>query len=162
MKLKEKLPLAVGIFLPLLLILYVVITTYLPTLFVKPEYNFIYVGDNYNDSKIDIVSGKISIQPRYRNYRYGEYIPQQPTFYLYDSASDKNTLISIEETYKYNIDPSSKSPDGFTVGSRDSNYSYFPFFLGTSDRGVYFTGKGLSRKITGQEYNFKFVGWVAQ
>lgn len=162
MKLKEKLPLFVGIFLPILLILYVITTTYLPTLYVKPGYNFIFAGENYNESNINIVNGKISIQPRYRNYRYGNYVSERPTLYLYDSALDKSTLISVEDTYKYSIDPSSKSPDGFTVGRKDSSYSYFPFFSGSSNRGIYFSGKGLNRKILENEYNFKFIGWVAQ
>lgn len=158
MKLKEKLPLFVGICLPLFLILYVAITAYIPSLLVKPKYNFIYAEGYYNDYSISVINGKISIGPRYANKTY---LSAQPTLFLYDVTNDKSTQISLEQAYSYIIDPSSKSLDGFTVGRRESDISYFPFFFGSYDRGTYLMGRGLNQKITGRDYyNFKFVGWI--
>lgn len=160
MKLKEKLPLFVGIGLPLLLILYVAVIAYLPSLFVKPKYNFIYAEGYYNDYNINVLNGKISIEPRY-DYGNKTYRSAQPTLFLYDVTNDKSTQISLDQAYSYNLDPSSKSLDGFTVGRHESDASYFPFFFGRYDRGTYLMGKGLNRRITERDYyNFKFVGWI--
>ncbi|EKD65235.1 MAG: hypothetical protein ACD_50C00152G0007 [uncultured bacterium] len=156
---REKLPLVVGIVLPLLLILYVAVTAYLPSLFIKPKYNFIYSNDNYYDYSINVVNGKVNIQP---NYRYDNSVVRQPALYLYDVVNDKSTLISLSQAQNYTLDPSNKSLDGFTVGSRvNDSYSYFPFFFSGNDRGIYLTGNGLNRVITERDYYyFKFVGWI--
>jgi len=156
---KEKLPFIVGIGLPLLLILYVAITAYLPSLFVKPKYNFIYSNDSYYGYSINVLDGRINIEPsRYDNRTF-----RQPTLFLYDVIDDKSTQISLAQAQSYTLDPSNKSPDGFTVGRRDSDSSsYFPFFVfGNYDTGNYLMGKGLNRRITeGNYYNFKFAGWI--
>jgi len=159
---KEKLPLLVGIGLPILLILYVAVTSYIPSLFVKPKYNFVYATNSYYDYNINVIGGKISVEPRYTNYGARTYRPQQPTLFLYDVTEDKSKQISLAQAQTYTLDPSNKSPDGFTVGRRESDgYSYFPFFFGGYDRGTYLMGKGLNRKIVDQDYyNFKFIGWV--
>lgn len=158
MAFKEKLPLIVGIGLPLLLIFYVGITAYLPSLFVKPKYNFIYATDT-SDYNLSIVDGKVVMEQRYFNVNR----PRQPTLWLYDVARDKSTQISLEKAQTYTLDPSNKSPDGFTVGRGETGgYSVFPFFFGGYDRGTYLMGKGLNRRISEREdyYNFKFLGWV--
>ena len=159
---KEKLPLIVGIGLPLLLILYVAITVYLPSLFVKPKYNFIYTNTNYYDYDVNVIDGRVNVDPRYTDNTSRTYIPKQPTLFLYDVVDDKTTQISLTQAQTYILDPSNKSPDGFTVGKSESDgYSFFPFFFGSSGRGTYLMGKGLSRRITDQGYyNFKFVGWI--
>lgn len=161
---KEKLPLIVGIGLPLLLILYVAITASLPSLFVKPKYNFIYVNDPYhNRFNINVLNGKINMEQTYRyDNRYDNSTFTQPTLFLYDVINDKSTQISLAQAQSYTLDPSNKSPDGFTVGRRDSDSSsYFPFFFGSYDTGNYLMGKGLNRRITeGNYYNFKFAGWI--
>lgn len=159
MKLKERLPLFVGIGLPLLLILYVAIAAYLPSLFVKPKYNFIY-AEGYDNYNINVINGKIAIESRYAdgNNTYGSV---QPTLFLYDVPNDKSTQVSLAQAYSYTLDPSSKSLDGFTVGRHESDGSYFLFFFGRYDRGTYLMGKGLNRKITDRDYyNIKFVGWI--
>lgn len=157
---KEKLPLVVGIALPLFLILYVIIAAYLPSLFVKPKYNFIYTNANYYD--VAVIDGRINIESLYNDNTSRTYNPKQPTIFLYDVINDRTTQISLTQAQLYILDPFNKSPDGFTVGRDEyDNYSYFPFFFGGSNRGIYLKGKGLNRKITAQDYyNFKFVGWV--
>lgn len=159
MKLKEKLPLFVGIGLPLFLILYVAVTAYLPLLFVKPKYNFIYTEDSSYDYMVNVLNGRINIEQKYNSNR--TYRSTQPTLFLYDVSSDRSTQISLAQAQGYTLDPSNKSLDGFTVGRSASDASYFPFFFGSYDRGTYLMGKGLNRKITERDYyNFRFVGWI--
>lgn len=159
---KEKLPLIVGIILPLTLILYVVVAAYIPSLIVKPKYNFVYTNTNYYDYNVNVIDGRVNIEPGYSNNTSRTYFPKQPSLFLYDVVNDKSTQISLTQAQTYILDPSNKSPDGFTVGRGEyDSYSFFPFFFGGSNRGYYLMGKGLSRKITDQDYyNFKFVGWV--
>lgn len=160
MNLKEKLPLIVGIGLPIFLILFVVITAYLPSLFVKPKYNFIFASGNLYDYDLKVVASKVTSTPIYRSNDYRN-TPREPDLFVYDSKNKKSTAISLSQAQGYNLDPSSKSPDGFTVGRNESdNYSFFPFFYGGSRRGVYLQGKGLNAKVSDQDYNFKLLGWV--
>jgi|SRR3990167_6008965 len=163
MTIKEKLPLAVGIGLPLLLIIFVAVFAYLPSLFVQPKYDFVYATSNLSDYETKVVNGKLTLNPQTR-YRYGtqyEYPLREPSLYLYNVLEEKSTSITLSQAQIYNLDPSSKSPDGFTVGRADSDgVSFFPFFYGGRyDRGQYLTGKGLSQKVT-DNYDFKFIGWI--
>src|SRR3990167_7408846 len=164
MTIKEKLPLAVGIGLPLLLIVFVAVFAYLPSLFVQPKYNFVYATGNLYDYEIRVINGKLSLNPQtYRNIsgtQY-QYSLREPSLFLYNVLEEKSTEVTLSQAQTYNLDPSSKSPDGFTVGSADSDgVSFFPFFYGGRyDRGQYLTGKGLSQKVT-DNYDFKFIGWI--
>lgn len=160
---KEKLPLIVGILIPVLLILFVVVSVYLPSLFVKPKYNFIYTTNARYDYDVKVIDGKISVTPRYTDQYYGAQrrTPIEPTFFLYDVVADKSKAISLVQTQTYTLDSSDKSPDGFTVGRDESDsYSFSPFFYRGSRYGVYLQGKGLNRKIQDRYYDFQFVGWV--
>src|SRR3990167_3813581 len=162
---KEKLPLIVGILIPILLILFVVVSVYLPSLFVKPKYDFVYTTNARYDYDVKVLDGKISATPRYNDQYYSgnQYrrTPPEPTFFVYDVTADKSKSISLAQAQTYNLDSSNKSPDGFTVGRNESDgYSFFPFFYGSSQRGVYLQGKGLNRKIQDQYYDFQFLGWV--
>src|SRR3989344_2124029 len=152
MTLKEKLPLVVGIGLPILLILFVAITVYLPSFFIKPKYNFLYATGNLYDYDIKVVNGRLTSNPRYsQRDPYYRYTPTEPNIFLYDVTADKSKAVSLSVAQSYTLDPSTKSPDGFTVGrSNSDDYSFFPFFYGGRTRGQYLMGKGLNRKITDQ------------
>ena len=159
---KDKLPLIVGIGLPLVLVVFVLINSYLPSIYLKPRYNFIYANRNY-DWDMMVVDGRLSYSPKYQYYS-GTYSQNQPIIYLYDVIQNKSTQISPSAAQAYKLDPSNKSPDGFTVENSSSSYSYFPFFWESSDSGVYIKNKGLSKKLEiGQSYyDFQFVGWIVK
>lgn len=157
---KETLPLIVGIGLPLLLIAYVAVTVYLPSLFNKPLYDFIY-ATGY-DSRYVTVENQIVKVNQKPSYRTNE-PPQQPEFdlYLYNVSKESSKLISVEEARNYELDPSEKSPDGYVVSNdRDRSYSFFPLFYGGSDRGTYLTGHRVSKRVSEKYYDLKFLGWV--
>jgi len=158
---KDKLPLFVGIGLPLLLVAYIVLSTYIPSLFVKPKYNFIYATGYYYNYNISTVNGKITVSPTYSdNQSYSN--TSTPTFYLYDVSNDKSTQITTGQTQAYNVDPSNKSPDGFTVETSYGGGGFFPFWYDSYDGGYYLKGHGLNKKIQilGDTYQFKLIGWV--
>ena len=158
---KEKLPLIVGIGLPIFLIIFVAVSVYLPSLFVKPKYNFIYATGSLYDYDINVIDGRLSVNSKYYPDTTYRRIPSQPTLFLYDVVNDKSKQITLTQAQSYILDPSDKSPDGFTVGRSESgDSSFFPFFYGRNDRGRYLMGKGLNRKVTDQNYDFKFIGWI--
>lgn len=157
---KETLPLIIGIGLPLLLIVYVATTVYLPSLFNKPLYDFIYTT-GYDSRYVTVENQTVKVNQK-PSYRANE-PPQQPEFnlYYYDVSKESSKLISVEEAKNYELDPSEKSPDGYAVSNdRDRSYSFFPFFYGGSDRGTYLTGHGVSKRVSEKYYDLKFLGWV--
>jgi hypothetical protein len=104
-----------------------------------------------------VVNGRVEIVNRdFNDYR-------EPKIYLYNSAEERSTLISLNEAQTYMLDPSDKSPDGFTIQYSSNSAEVFPFYFGSSDYGYYLKGKGLNKKIeTADRYNFRFIGWITQ
>jgi len=178
---KQKLPLIIGIGLPMILVLWVLIFVYLlPGLFVKPGYNFVYVT-SHDKQYVRVVGDKVEVDPcpypytqepntlepiRYRGcdqYWTGF------NFYLYDVKNNENIPLSLEEAKAYTLDSSDKSPDGYVVSiQRDSgDFGFFPFFWGGGVSQGPQIGKGafskqISLRDNGYRYNFKFLGWVAE
>ena len=156
---REHLPLIVGIGLPLLLIAYIVATIYIPPLFNKPQYDFVY-ATGYDGRYVTVANGTVTVSPL-PTYTYEQNRQPQYNLYVYNVGDSKTTLISLDQARAYRLDPSDKSQDGYTVSSnRDSSYSFFPFFYGGYDYGYYLKGHGVNKKISERDYDFKFLGWV--
>jgi len=157
---KETLPLIIGIGLPLLLIAYVAATVYLPSLFNEPLYDFIYASGS--DSRyVTVENETVKVNPK-PSYRANE-PPRKPQFdlYYYDVSKESSKLISVADSQTYELDTSEKSPDSYVVASdRNRSSSFFPFFYGSSNRGTYLTGHGVSKKVSEKYYDLKFLGWV--
>ena len=168
--LKNKLPLFVGIGIPLLLILWVLLFVYfLPRLFVKPEYNFVYAA-GYESNYVRVVANKVQIDPC--PYYPGSYqncalYLREMNFYLYDVKNDENISLSLDEVKNYQLDPSEKSPDDYKISfQKDSgDYFFFPFFGGGGvSRGPQLSKGAWSKQIElkNNYYDFQFLGWVAK
>lgn len=168
---KQKLPIIIGVGLPLVLILWILVFVYiLPSIFVKPKYNFIYVT-GYENQYIRVINRKIQIDPcPYNYYESCSSYLHNVNFYLYDVKNNESTPLSLEEVEEYKLDSSEKSTDSYVVrSSRDqgSDFYFFPFFWGSGVREGYYIGKdgGLSKKISLKDdyyYNFKFLGWILE
>jgi len=173
-KLKHNIPLLVGILVPLLMIVFVAASVYLPALFVKPTYDFIYTSQNdyryapyaYGTS-YDVENGKIvkHTTPPPSDVRDLEYYknPPEPKLYYYDTVANTTKEISFEEAQKYMVDTSVISPDGFELAPASSGGG-FPFSFDNNEYGkVYIKSKSVSKKLNIQQrfYNdFSFLGWV--
>jgi hypothetical protein len=155
--LKEKLPLIVGIGLPILLIIYVAASFYLSSLFVKPQYNFIYTTDSSYNYNLRVIGGKITATP----YEYSNTYRQAttPNLYYYDAKNDRSRSTTLLEAESYTLDSSPKSPDGFVVEGASSGGM---FWSDGYEDGYYLKGHGFNKKINiaADRYNFKFLGWV--
>ena len=179
---KQNSTLIIGIAIPILMILFVAASIYLPGLFAKaPKYNFLYSdmsnGPCYNDLQRYLISGGKIIQTPapikepvpVDGRTYPKQIACRETIFFHDIAANKSTELSFDEAQNFTIYPSQKSPDGFDIvpGNRGGG---FLFFDGGSDYSTrYITGHGFSKKLDLQtqgnnysyySYSFRFLGWI--
>jgi hypothetical protein len=175
--------------LPILLIVVVATSTYLPSLLLSTHYNFVYTscsnGTNYTywyncgsylQERYSIVNGKIvtNYVDLQRDFN-DDGIPDTNNYvahiFLHDTAKNESREITFEEAQTLTLNSLLTSPDGVTFSGRhDRNGGdFFLIFDGySSSYGYYLTKGGGRDKLqlinnTGQEYyqdNFQFVGWV--
>ena len=165
---KENIPLVIGLCIPVLMIIIVAISIYLPTLFApEPIHNFIYASwhQNYASHHYYVDKGKIVREESPPPYKGYEGNLSSPKLFIYDIKNNQPKEIPLEQAQKYKLDSSKTSPDGFeiTYGSYDCD----PFFVGCRNHGtVYLKGHHISKKLNiekNQNYyrrNFNFIGWI--
>lgn len=173
--------------LPIILIIVVALGSYLPSLFISTNYNFVYTSctdgrsyyyqcNGYMQKRYSVIDNKIvvnEIDPTLDLDKNG--VPDakdliSERIFLHDTKKNESREITLEETQALSLNNLLTSPDGVTVSS---NYArggdFFPFGGGASSFGYYLT-KGNSRSklnlinTTDQYYsqnNFHFVGWVS-
>ena len=187
--LKKNFAILLAFILPIVLIAIVALSTYLPSLFLSTDYNFVYTActdgrnyysyrcDNYLQKRYLVIDNKLVVNPVDTtqdsdkngvpdfNEKYTDRI------FLHDTKKNESREITLEEARVITLNSLLTSPDGVTVSShydRNGGDFFFIFGGGSSSYGYYLT-KGKSRsKInlinsTDQYYyqnNFQFVGWV--
>jgi len=165
MKIKENLPLLLGVGIPMVIILgLIVMTMILPALFVDPKHNFVYADVSRDYSRPVIVVDT-----------EGNTIPQKETeketkqFYVYDVVTGGNTPITQEELEGLSIHTSDVSPDGykFVSGDGSGDVFIFPIFYDGGSGGGYAIEKGNwlrkpveLRSNSYYSYQIQFVGWI--
>jgi hypothetical protein len=167
--LKKNATLIIGISIPILMIIFVAVSIYLPGLFVKPKFNFVYVTGNdyyyYSQYQYAVQNGKI-VENEIKKPENRSYEPaREVRLYMHDVAANTNREITFEEARNMNLDSNIKSPDGFEIitGSHSGGF----LFSGGSDYDTrYLTGNNISKKLdlrlVGSSYynNFRFIGWI--
>ncbi|MDO8569419.1 MAG: hypothetical protein Q7R89_01380 [bacterium] len=187
--LKKNFALLLAFILPIVLIVIVALSTYLPSLFLSTDYNFVYTSctdgtnhyysyncDNYLQKRYSVVGNKLvanTVDPTLDsdNDKISD-INENYTarIFLHDTEKNESREVTFEEVQTMRFSGLLTSPDGITVSS---NYDrgggdFFFIFGGNSSYGYYLT-KGKSRsKInlinsSDQYYyqnNFQFIGWV--
>jgi len=173
---KKNIPLIIGLSIPVLMIIFVSLSIYLPPLFIKPKFNFLYSSgfDYYSRYRYTVENGKvIAKEIKYPEDKYASHISRcpEPQIYIYDIQKNEGKAISLEEGQKLNLSPNAKSPDGFEVVTRGyGDFSYFPFIFSRSEGPrAYIKGNNLSKNLNATvkadcSYypydNVKFIGWV--
>ncbi len=111
----KKIPLILGLSIPILMILFVAGSIYLPGLFVQPKFNFSYTtGDDYYYivRHYLVQNGRlIKNEVEYPEYYKGN--RTEPGLYIHDVAKNESKEISFSEAQKLTLNSNSKSPDGF-------------------------------------------------
>jgi len=165
---KKNFAILLAFILPILLIIIVALSTYLPSLFISTSYNFIYTSctdgknyhypyycDNYLQKRYSVVNNKLvinSIDPTQDSDN--NKIPDinenyTARIFLHDTKKNESREITMDEAQMLTLNNLLTSPDGLTVSS---NYNYtgggdFFFFGGGgySSYGYYLT-KGKNKK----------------
>jgi|SRR3989344_6461762 len=176
MKITKNIPLLVGIALPIVFIFIISIIIFTPSLFIKPQYNFLYSNDdyyyNYNQrySNTYIVENNhvlLSPLPTTTGIKYQS---DNPPLFLYDVKTDSTHQIDWSEAKNLLIDAGPSSPDGYIVKYQYSNDGIFELFGSNGNQNGYVISKGNgSKKLNGlnsngysyyNSGNFKFIGWI--
>ncbi len=187
--LKKNFALLLAFALPIVLIAIVALSTYLPSLFLSTDYNFVYSSctdganyyryrcDDYLQKRYVVVDDKLVVNtvdltqdsdkdgvPDF-NEKYTDRI------FLHDTEKNESREITLAEGKSLTLSSLLTSPDGVSVSSHyDSRGGEFFFlFGGGSSRFGYYLTKGNSRSKlnlinTDDQYyyqnNFQFLGWV--
>jgi len=175
MNIKNNLPLIFGISIPILMVIFVTASIYIPQMFVKPQYDFLYlIGNNncYNEGRNSqvyaVVSNRlIKYTPDtiFQNCMIGQ-VPQLKIF-VYSIAQNEGKEISFSDAQGLILDSSILSPDGFEIVNGGSNGGFFPFYFssGSDYYTRYLQGHNISKKLNIQQggnyyYNFTLLGWI--
>lgn len=175
MEIRKNISLILGVAIPLLMIVAVACAIYLPGLFVKPTYDFVYTlgSDIYYSPYYEVENGKIVKRPAQYQGNTEQVFkpplqPSDPKLYYYDMDKDETHELTLEEAQKYELDTNIKSPEGFEI-TTGSNGGFFPFSDYERNYNARFLkGKGFSKKLEISNtspyyyYNFRFLGWVSK
>ena len=186
---KKNFAILLAFLLPILLIIIVTISVYLPSLFIKTKYNFIYSScsngvdyysynncNNYLQKRYTVSNDALTLNnvdmtqdldkdgmPDFKG-KYSDRI------FLHDTEKNESREITLDEAKSLKLSGLLTSPDGISVsGDYDRvGGDFFIFGGGNSVYGYYLT-KGKSRTRINlinnndryyYQNNFQFLGWV--
>lgn len=172
MKIKENLALIAALAVPVIMIILVALTIYVPRTWAKPQYDFLYTTEYNYYYRFSVMDGKINLTespdpsaPKPAPYTAPNSGPEpaqpKPRIYLHHTQTDSNEEISLEKAQSLSLSGDTKSPDGYQVNRGDSSGSFF----GSSGYGTfYITGHHLSKRVnlatSDYGYDFHLIGWV--
>lgn len=185
---KKNFAILLAFMLPVALIVIIALSTYIPSLFLSTDYNFVYSSctdgtrhysyyycDNYLQKRYSVVNGELvvnDVDPTQDSD--GDKIPDinenyTARIFLHDTEKNESREIVLEEAQMLSLNGLLTSPDGVTVSSNYDRGGDFLFLIdGNSSYGYYLT-KGKSKDKLNlinnddQYYyrdNFQFIGWV--
>ncbi len=165
---KKNVPLIVGIAIPILMILFVAASIYLPGLFApSPKYNFLYItGGDYRNRDIYSVNNSRLVRNDIK-YPENNSPRSNPKLFLHDTVKNDSREISFEDAQKLAVNSNRISPDGFEVIRGDYYYDFTSLFFGggRNYRTWYIKGHNTSKKLNLQTdsysyYHTYFIAWI--
>jgi hypothetical protein len=167
--------LIIGLAVPAILVAAVAIAIYLPSLFHKPQYNFIYTsvsGYYYDRPNFKVVDKKISYScPDPYTTTISACNEKSAKLYIHNVKNGTNAQISFTDAQKFSIRSDAKSLDGYSVGSSGYNNNIFSEIFGPHDYNysdVYIKGHNQQHKINVAIDDrsvfepFRFIGWIEE
>ncbi len=171
---KKNLPLIIGVTIPIVMIILIAASLYIPGLFAHPKYNFIYnngVGDPYycEFTQYFVQGGVLQKRPVPQsqqteyNQPYCKLVDPVKIF-LHDVQKNQSSEITFEQAQKYQLSTSSKSPDGFEI-IPGTNGGGFIFGSSGDYNTKFLRGHGASKKLNlntsiNNYNNYTFLGWI--
>ncbi len=184
---KQNLTLILAFSLPVILIVIVALSTYLPSLFLKTNYNFIYSactdGTNYYyyncnkylQNRYVVVNGSLvinDINPTLDSDNDGILDINEnysTRIFMHDTQKNESREITLEEAQGLSLNSLLTSPDGVSVSSDYSRGADFIFLFDGGSSYGYYLMKGNSKNRLNlinsddryyYQDNFQFIGWV--
>jgi hypothetical protein len=166
---KKNIPLFIGFAVPILMILLVAVSIYLPGLFVHPKYDFLYSTgeDYYSNQSYTVINRRLVDNYTPQTYpNYNQRAVRQ--LYIHDVETNESRSVTFHEASDLVLDPNIQSPDGFEIQNGSSGGGFFPFWYAGDRNASYLTGHNLSKKlnVTKQSQNYyspiRFIGWVTE
>jgi hypothetical protein len=185
---KQNFALVIAFSLPVLLIVGIALSAYLPSLFISTNYNFVYSScadgtnnyysyrcDNYLQQRYSVVDGQLvvnDVDPTQDSDNDG--IPDVKEGYtarlfLHNTKSNETREITLKEAESLNLNELITSPDGVSVSSHyDRGADFFLLFDGGSTYGHYLVKGNAKSKLNlindedrySYRNNFQFIGWT--
>lgn len=184
---KQNFAILLAFILPLVFIVGVALSVYLPLASLSTNYNFVYSScfggtdyysyqcDRYLQNRYSVVNGKIvlnTIGPKQDSDKNGVFDVNETytaRLFLHDTQKNESKEITLKEAQTLTLDNLLTSSDGVTILSHyNQGGDFFIFGRGSSSYGYYLT-KGKARvkleliNNSDQYYyqnNFQFLGWV--
>jgi hypothetical protein len=175
MDLRKNLPLVIGLALPVILIIVVALTIYIPGQLVKPQHDFLYLvgGDYYTQRQYAVENGKLIKRELPPDLEREKYLPFERVrstdvrFYRHDVETNQSQPLAFEEAAQLKLDPSLKSPDGFTIEHGRGGGIFDIFGGGSSYDTFYLRNKQASVALNLEidsnryfEWPNNFLGWI--
>lgn len=164
----QRTSLIIAIAIPIALIVVVGLGTWVPSLFLETEYDFVYQhSQDYSYSptmRYEVQDHHLVLLPSKKN----KDAEQPKDFFRYDSSEDKIFPLSLEDVQQLNFISSTTSPDGYEISTNNyrSGGIMTEVLFNRPTRSVRLQ-KGSARKRlkigsnNRNLYRFRFVGWVA-
>jgi len=169
---KKNLPLLLAMSIPVVMIVVLALSIYLPGMGKQPKQDFVYATGNidYSGYQYPVVNGQVQqIEPRplkmdFPDQKFASSVPAN--FYRYDVKNNTSISLQFDAVQKLRLSPSIESSDGYTV-ERGNGEGNFPFGGGGDYNSWFLKGHNraskLKVKLDSSPYNYtnlQFIGWV--
>ncbi|HEX8763472.1 MAG TPA: hypothetical protein VF733_07010 [Candidatus Saccharimonadales bacterium] len=149
--------------IPVGIAVFAAIVVYVPRMFAKPTYDFIYsVCTSYDYCDNDFGVDSAGYVTALRSSRGGP--GSTSTLRLYNTRDNSSRSLTLEEAKQYQLNTSSKSPDGYSLAKEDSDSGFL--FWGSYKSGWYLKNGAKKKKVelvTSDSYylrDINFLGWI--
>jgi hypothetical protein len=139
----------IALALPIILIIGVALSIYIPRMGAHPTHSFLY-EPGYNQV-YTVTDSKLA-------RRYESINPTRGQLYVYDPKTKENTPISEEDAKKLELNSNPTSPDGYHI-ERGRSGGFFPFFYDGYSRD-YLVSDKTSIEIKSVDTYIQFLGWI--
>jgi hypothetical protein len=167
----KNIPLIVGLSIPVLMILFIAGSIYLPGVLskAKPQFNFLYsTGGNWGQEYFFIQQGKLQKRELKQTSPNSPNLPNsEMRLMTHDVTKNESRETSFEEAQLLFLNTAIKSRDGFEIVYGSYSDGLFPllFFNGSDYNNVYLKGHGKTQRLNTYKQNryinnFHFLGWI--
>lgn len=161
--------LIIGLSIPLLMVLFIAVSIYVPRLFDNtpaPTVNFLYTSAYSHPHRFEVKDNRLEwIKGSTVNEQYDKSYDSPPRIYLHDVSINKSREISLDDAQKILLDSRSTAPDGYKI-ERNRHRGFFLFDHRDSNYHYLVNGAAAHKLELEYEnnyyYGFNFLAWAIE